>query len=520
MRLAGTAILLFIVASSTEASYIEGYTSRQSYRVGDTIEFHVSTDASSYTIDILRDTWTPTTVEQVFELPGEYFPVPQELGWLGAGWPVTYRIVVPQSWQTGSYRAKFCTEDGTCTLHPFCIRAPAPGLHSTIAVVMNYSTRNAYNRWGGKSLYYFLADDPPHAVKVSFQRPFAATSGWTFWDQWDLHSHLEAEGFAPEYITELDIHRDPRLLFAYDVVVFSKHHEYISRPVYDAIEAFHDWGGHLAFFSANDLWWQVRYEDDGATMVCYKGTAILDDPEFGVNNHLVTTHWRDSPLNRPGETLQGVRYESSSYLFEGEEYIVQMASHWILDGTGLSNGDVFGELVANRETDYVTDRSPPLLDIILEAHRERLRPNSRSVPPVKAAAIYYAESPVYGFLEGRGGQVFSAGCEIGWCEALRSDRRDHEVVRLATRNIIWHMVDAPPTRECYLEPIRDGASLGGPFEGALAAFVECLNGPDKTPNPVLQDCVRFCLEVFDLTTDGAVDLSDYAEFERLISSSD
>ena len=82
--------------------------------------------------------------------------------------------------------------------------------------------------------------------------------------------NLEADGFRPEYLTEQDIHRNPSILRAYDVVVLAGHHEYISRVQYDALQDHHDRGGHLAFFSANDISWQVRYEDDCQTLVCYR----------------------------------------------------------------------------------------------------------------------------------------------------------------------------------------------------------------------------------------------------------
>src|SRR5262249_21783180 len=151
------------------------------------------------------------------------------------------------------------------------------------------------------------------------------------------------EGYPLEYITEWDIHQNPAILNAYDILIFSPHAEYNSRGFYDAIQAHHNRGGHMAFFSANDLWWQVRYENDGTMMVGYKSTAIPNDPMYGVNNSLVTTYWHEGLLNRPSEALQGIAFTANSGGYFGPtEYTVQKASHWFFAGTGMTNGQRFG----------------------------------------------------------------------------------------------------------------------------------------------------------------------------------
>jgi len=500
------------------SDYVEGYTTRLSYAPGDLIEFHVSTTASTYSIDILRVGWTNELVVTFEDLQGAYFPKPEE-AWRGAHWPVTFSWSTPVSLGTGSYYARFRTPDGTSARHPLTVRSSVPGRQSRIAFVMNYNTRNAYNRWGGKSLYTSLLPDDTHrAHEVSFQRPFAATDIYNYWGQWEVPSHLESSGFPLEYLTEWDIHCNPSLVMNYDVLVFSKHHEYISRPIYDAIEAVRAWGGHLAFFSANDLWWQIRYEDDGNIMVGYQYHAEAEDPLFGIDNDLVTTLWGSALLNRPGEALKGVRYEGQSYEFQPEEYRVQLASHWAFAGTGLNDGGIFGELVARQETDYMTQRSPPIMDILLSATRETPRAGHSPVPDlVQAAAVYYEDGPAYGAVDGRGGQMFSAGSEIGWCEALGPEKRDREIVGQVTSNIISHMRAAPPWRDCNGDGVADHeqtlTKVGLADPGVirlqnLALLVECLNGPHRTSEMI--GCAKACQEMFGVDVDADVDLADLA----------
>ena len=59
---------------------------------------------------------------------------------------------------------------GTVQLVPFVVREP-PGHHAAILVQESVNTWQAYDNWGGKSLYGFTSTDGVAAVKVSFNRP-------------------------------------------------------------------------------------------------------------------------------------------------------------------------------------------------------------------------------------------------------------------------------------------------------------------------------------------------------------
>ena len=479
--------------------YIEAYTDKKSYLPGETIRFHVSANAQTYSIEILKEGWTRKSMAKVTNLPGTYYSMPpyEQQPWAtGANWPVSYSWVIPQEWENGNYLALLRTTSGDYAFayHPFIVRTRVPGSRSKIAFVTNYNTRQAYNSWGGKSLYFSMVPyDGRHGVCVSFLRPFADSSGRGkhYWGQWALSSQLIADGFDPEFVTEWDICSNPAIVRAYDVLVFAGHTEYIPRNTYDAIERHHRRGGHLAFFSANDIYWQVRFEDGGNKMVCYKSYALSEDPMVGVDNSLVTTVWSGKPVNRSAEPLQGIFYQPYSYVFEREDYIVQDCNHFVFEGTGLRNGDALGWKIAASESDYIGPLSPPVVDILLLARRERVIPGYEhyvQVDHVDAAAIYYEDSPAYGFPKGRGGQVFSAGTTDGWGDAIGDSSPGYEAVRIVTRNIIQHMVDAPPPPVS----LQDLAVLASHWL-------------DKCSSP------NWC-EYADVDMNGTVDLVDFAYF--------
>ena len=487
------------IAAGQNSPYIETYTDKKSYLPGETIHFHVSTTADTYSIEIRKEQWQRKAIAKVANLPGTYYPTPpyERQPWAtGANWPVSYSWVIPQEWENGNYLALLYTPSSNYAYayHPFIVCTRVPGSRSKVAFVMNYNTRQAYNRWGGKSLYYSgVPNDPHYAVAVSFLRPFTDSygRGKHYWGQWELTSQLIADGFDPEFITEWDISSNPAILRAYDVVVLSAHHEYISRNTYDALEAHHHRGGHLAFFSANDIYWQIRFEDNGNTIVGYKSYALREDPMAGVDDSLVTTRWDLPPLNRPAQQLQGVAYMPYSYLFEREDFIVQDCNHFIFEGTGLQSGDALGWRMASSENDYIGPNSPAIMDVILTARRERVLAGYEQyvkVDHVDAAAIYYEDSPKYGFPNGRGGQVFSAGTNEGWGDCIGDWSEGYETARRATRNIIQHMVDAPPPPPSF----EDLAVLASHW------LSEC-NSPG------------WC-EYADINMNGTVDIVDFAYF--------
>jgi hypothetical protein len=488
-----------IMNVAAKKPYIEAYTDKHSYLPGEPIHFHVSTNAETYSIEIRKEQWKRETIAKVADLPGTYYETPphEERPWAeGAGWQVGYSWVVPAEWENGNYLALLRTTSGeyTYTYHPFIVRTAVPGSRSKVAFVMNYNTRQAYNHWGGKSLYYSrVPGDSHYAVAVSFLRPYFDSygRGKGYWGQWELSSLLQADGFDPEFITEWDICSDPAIVRAYDVLVFAGHHEYISRNTYDALEAHHRRGGHLAFFSGNDIYWQVRFEDQGNKMVGYKSYALSEDPMAGVDDTLVTTLWKSKPVNRPPEALQGISYIPYSYLFEREDFIIQDCNHFMFEGTDLKNGDALGWKIASSETDYIGPNSPPIMDVVLLARREQVRPGYESyvhVDHVDAAAIYYEDSSQYGFPDGRGGQVFSAGTEHGWGDAIGDWSEGYETVRKVSRNIVQHMVDAPPPAAGF----QDLAVL-------ISHWLEECNSPE------------WC-EYADLDMNRTVDLADFAYF--------
>jgi len=188
-----------------------------------------------------------------------------------AHWPVTDEIAIGADWTSGYYLARLVLPDGSDANGVLFVVRESPLHHaSTILVEVPVNTWEAYNSWGGRSLYVATDGGSP-ANHVSFDRPWSPGSQWQFF-KWsiELVRFLEREGNDVSYTTDLDVDRDPGELLHHSLVVVNGHGEYWTSTMRDAFEAARDARVNLMFMGANIGYWQVRYENDGRTMVGYK----------------------------------------------------------------------------------------------------------------------------------------------------------------------------------------------------------------------------------------------------------
>lgn len=361
-----TALLLLLVAQSAFADetqpearslFIEGYTAQVSYQPGDTVRFHVSTTAGKWSLEIARLGAKAETVATKNDIPGAAHAVPANASSHGCHWPVSFELTVPEDWRSGYYEATLratdnggeFTQRGRRTAESklfFVVRPAHPGANAKILLQLTTNTYNAYNNWGGHSLYAYHARNKLQGTRVSFERPLAG-----FFRQWELPfiAWAERQGYALDYAVNSDLEFRPELLKPYKLVLSVGHDEYWSTPMRDRLEEFIGDGGNVAFFSGNTCCWQVRSEEDGRALVCYKQTLVLDPLFPTKDRRLLSTLWSHHLVGRPENSLTGVGFLHGGYhrshgqYMEGEAaFTVHRPDHWLFAGTGLGQGDKFG----------------------------------------------------------------------------------------------------------------------------------------------------------------------------------
>ena len=297
---------------------IEGYTSEVSVAPGDTIHFHVQTEpAARYRINLYRLGWYQGLGARLITcLPacdqdeqGVTQPVPPfnpDTGFLRAGWPVTDMVTVGPTWVSGYYVAKLFLTSGpaagkTSTV-PIIVRE-SPSRASPILVDAAVNTWQAYNSWGGRSLYTFR--DGHGSNHVSFDRPYVNGEQNVFNWEYQAVRFLEREGYDVSYTTDVDLDAAPAELQRHRLFMMLGHNEYWTKAMRDALEAARDAGTNLAFLGGNIGYWQLRYEDGRRTLVEYRIRGVDPEPSPA----LKTTQFRLLGPPRPECELLGVQWQ-------------------------------------------------------------------------------------------------------------------------------------------------------------------------------------------------------------------
>jgi hypothetical protein len=340
---------------------VEGYASELSVLPGEDVHLHVSAEEGHrYRVEVYRLGWYGGLGARLLgclpscdgdEAGNRYGrPAVSPTGVVSAGWPVTDTLSVPAAAVSGYYYALLrVTSGGDDTgargYVPFVVREPGPR-RSPILVQVPVNTWQAYNPWGGRSLYPFNSTDLAPAQRVSFDRPLAYTAQGPFDWEYNMVRFLEHDGWDVSYQTDADTDAHPESLLQHRLVMVIGHDEYWTKRMRDAFDAARDAGTNLAFTSSNAAYWQVRYEDGGRTIVGYKESAPDPEPDPALR----TIRFRSLEPPRPECALVGVMYYRIREHESGPvDYTVTDAAAtdpWFA-GTGFKPGDVVQDVVGN-----------------------------------------------------------------------------------------------------------------------------------------------------------------------------
>lgn len=336
--------------------FVEGYTDQLSYAAGDEVAFHLSGTGPT---DILieRVGLERTKVLEQAAVPVTESRVPARAASHGCNWPVAHRIKVPADWKSGYYEVTLTAKDkgGTFTHRGnrtasskcfFIVRQASPGSTSSILLQLSTNTYNAYTNWGGHSLYGYHDRDGVQGHRVSFDRPISTQ--FYNWEQ-PFVAWAEKNKIEIEYAANSDLELRPEMLKKYRLVLSIGHDEYWSAGMRDNLEAYIASGGNVAFFSGNTCCWQVRTEDKGRALTCYKQWYNID-PVFASGKHsLLSTAWSHHLIGRPENQLTGVGFLWGGYHRSHDQFMdgdgafeVHRPDHWIFSGTEIKRGDKFG----------------------------------------------------------------------------------------------------------------------------------------------------------------------------------
>lgn len=235
--------------------------------------------------------------------------------------------------------------------------------------------------------------------------------------EWRLLGWMEREGFQFDYYAETHLHEGLLDLDRYRVLVLSTHPEYWSRQMYDRVKEWvFDRGGKLIYLGGNGIHCEVNFLDR-STMRVLNGR--YDARTSGFDSRFARTHESEARLLGVTTTFAG--YET------GAPYRVLDDKHWAFEGTGLSQGDLFGTNSLDRravggasghETDKRSSQSPTGLRMLAKGTN----------PEGGGGEMVHFET-------GSGGEVFSVGSISYTCSIVVDD-----LVSKITGNVLRHFL--------------------------------------------------------------------------------
>ena len=301
------------------------------------------------------------------ELPGATQAEPVEdpvTNMVEAQWAPSVVLPTDANWPQGDYLLKLVGSSGNQQLVPLTLRADAEP--SAYLVVNAVTTWQAYNDWGGCSLYHCQGGGT-RAEVVSFDRPYGWGLGSADYlgNEFPLLRRLEQWGLDVTYTTDVDVHRHPELLIGHKAVFSMGHDEYWSKSMRDGMEAARDAGVNLAFFGANAAYRQIRFEPSATGpdrhQVNYRASA---DPIRSTDPAQTTVSFREGPVNRPENTLIGQQYECNPVR---ADMVVSDAGSWVYANTGVTDGQHL-EIVVGSEYDRWSPGTGVPEDVEILAH--------------------------------------------------------------------------------------------------------------------------------------------------------
>ena len=342
---------------------VEGFSTRQSLKRGEVVEFKIKSDPDVALVDVViyrlgyykgmgarkitTISYTPSRNQPPCrkirspssdpKVDARNFPAFHDCG----NWTVSATWTVPQNATSGVYVAKIIRgDDGNRSNHIYFVVRDIAGI-SDLLFQTSDTTWQAYNpypldeerRIAGYSLYRHESAirNLPRGYKVSFNRPYfsrtwdpinqrflnqSSAYGDLFQLEYPMIRFLERNGYNVSYSSGSDTDLRGSYIRRHKVFLSVGHDEYWSGQQRRSVEIAKASGVHLAFFSANEMYWKTRWEADykgepQRVLVSFKDGADIPDHKIDPQPRITTGPWASPAFGPPqAPMLDGNRPEN------------------------------------------------------------------------------------------------------------------------------------------------------------------------------------------------------------------
>jgi hypothetical protein len=442
---------------------IAGYVSEQTLAPGQVERVYVSASgARTVRLELYRMGWYGGRGGRLM-LRSAWLPVVaqpscthrSQTGLTECDWHTTLSFKVPEALPSGVYIVKMHASTGA---EGDCVFVLRPARVTPLLVQMPTATWEAYNAWGGDSLYPGGAErvgvtGTTQGVEVSYDRPYESQTGagQFFIREVAAVRFLERYGYPVGYTGSESLDEEPSQVQGSRALIDVGHSEYWSRGDEQAFAQARAHGTSLIFLSSDTMAWRVRFtaastasSEAGAPdhrIVAYKEFADLD-PDQGQPT---------GPFAHGGARLVGSAYDGCitpripgggppTYRYYAWSPSPSLQPSWLFAGTGITASTRIPGIVGY-ELDERTAATPAGTVLVGAGTGATCMPESEPAPTqgtLAESTLYKASS---------GALVFATGT-LGWLYGLSPVPQaspdvprapDERVVRM-TRNLLGRVL--------------------------------------------------------------------------------
>ncbi len=412
-------------ADGVRCPAIEGFCTRQSVNVGETLGICVSTaPAKPFKLEIFRTGYyggrgarlmktIDVTQGQQLETPAQAEKQLRECEWRPA-----VELKIPDDWISGVYLGRLTTESDETgfgywqSYVVFIVKDERP---ADVLFQCSDNTWQAYNQWPLRdSVYTHPKGNQGPWADVSFDRPYGKypqifdnpqTIGSGEWlcFEYPMAYWLEKHGYDVSYCSNSDMLTPERGLKC-KAFLSVGHDEYWDLRQYRSVTTMRDKGVSLLFFSGNSVCWvsPFRASSDGRqNRVLFRGGPYGGEHKWA---ELREKEHGPFPHRGPDEGyLMGAR--NVDPVNGGGDWVCTLPDHWLYEGTNLKSGDTIPGFIG---WEYHGDPPGDLEGLQIVAAGTALQGGRN--PQRWASTIYPGPA---------GNFVFNAST-IWWCQGLSS----------------------------------------------------------------------------------------------------
>ncbi|RCS46434.1 hypothetical protein DTL42_15875 [Bremerella cremea] len=347
--------------------WIEGYCSKQSVTVGESIDVMVSCDpARRFRLELFRMGYYGGKGARLvksfgpLEATTQPTPKPGEKNLHECNWDSSLTIDIPEDWLSGVYIGRLTTipEAGEAYWQSHIVFVVRDDRPADILFQVSDNTWQAYNPWPNNySVYTHPQGTQGPWADVSFDRPYAREaqhhsvvddprtvgSGEFLPFEFPLAYWLEQHGYDVSYCSNSDMLTPDRGLKC-KAFISVGHDEYWDIRQFQSVQTMRDEGVNLLFLSGNSICWVTPFRESSSgtpNRIMFRG-----GPYGGEQSHAVTRHEEHGPFPHRGPDeglLIGAR--NVRPVNGGGDWAITKPEHWIFKGTGVKVGDTIPGLV-------------------------------------------------------------------------------------------------------------------------------------------------------------------------------